>query len=546
MKEKVYTVKEAAEILGYSTNTVYGYLRSGQIKSVRVGRGKFRIPASELSKFEGVSEGEEVEEEKEEIVTGPLLLPLPRPGKSLEDLGGETPWHIMKLWLAERVGLPRLFDWLVALASIVLGLSMFVYNRQLDVFIGGGLAGWFMPIRLTLIIAGFGLILADMIQEEFAVYKHINNIFRVILMFVYFVLAYWQMKEGDMDGLIINGLFGAMILLEAGFGVATAAAYALYIGSLTVGILFAFRYFPGTTGLSSISIAIYKVIDGYGVILDVLAVLVLFLLIWGYMANKKVFRRVLGICGLLLVILSVHYATQSYWARSFFILVTAVIGMLLPFWDEFKIRTEIDRTLVFRMFGLVTMTFALAVMLIGIVQSILMRNAEANLREKSEYGKIIINRTVENSTSALEGLSGNELFRTALLNKNEADLVSFTKALFKNTVDFNNIAVVDVSGEVVAVYPLVKKTQINFGRLGYFSDVVQGGRNYFSPRVEPYPYGEGQTVIVGVPVKANDGKIIGGVFAGYNLKVLGDRLNEVASEDVGQYFGVLDYDGRWL
>ena len=551
MKDKVYTVKEAANLLGYSTNTVYGYLRSGEIKSVRVGRGKFRIPASELSKFEEAAEKSdspvETEEEEREVVVveSPAILPSPRPGRSLEALSGETPWHIIKLWLAERVGLPRLFDWLVALASIVLGLSMFLYNRQLDILVAGNLSEWFLPIRLTLIIAGFGLILADMIQEEFTIYKHLNNIFRVILMVVYFALAYIQMKAGDMDGLIINGLFAGIILLEAVFGVMSSTAYAVYIGGLIIGIVLAFRYFPDTTGLSSISIAIYKVIDGYGVLLNGVALALLILLVWGYMTSKRVFRVVLGVCGILLVALSVHYATESYWARSFFILVAAMIGMLLPFWEEFKYRTEVDRTLVFRMFGTILMTFSLAIILIGIVQSILLRSAFINLSEKADYGRVVVDGAVENSTSALEGLVGNELFREALLKGNSEDLTSFSKALFKNYQDFNNITIVNLDGEAVAVYPLVGEKSVTFSDQGYFSDVVRGGNNYFSTISERYPYGE-KTVVVGVPVKESDGKIIGGVFASYNMNVLGDRLQELGAEDSGQHLGLLDIDGRWL
>ncbi|MBS3141504.1 hypothetical protein J4405_05165, partial [Candidatus Woesearchaeota archaeon] len=94
------------------------------------------------------------------------------------------------------------------------------------------------------------------------------------------------------------------------------------------------------------------------------------------------------------------------------------------------------------MFGAILMSFSLAIVLIGVVQSILMRNARVNLTEKVEYGKIIVDRAVENSLSALDGLSGNELFREALTKENEADLTSFSKALFKNYKDFENIAIV--------------------------------------------------------------------------------------------------------
>jgi len=545
MNEKAYTVKEAAKLLGYSTNTIYGYLKSKEIKSVRVGRGKIRIPARELEKF--VPETSEVAVKATYIPEASLVLPPPRPGRSLADLAGETPWHIIKLWLAERVGLPRLFDWFVALSSIILGLSMFLYNRQLDYLIAGNLSDWFLPIRLTLIIAGFGLILADMIQEEFTIYENLNNLFRIILMVVYAWLAYIQMRMGDMDGLIINGLFAFTILIESIFNVYSSTAYMIYVEGIVIGTVLAFRYFPATSGLSSISAQIYRFIDGYSWILNGIALLIILALFWGYFTSRRSLKIMLGLSGVLLVFLSAHYASESYWSRSFFVLIAAMIGMILPFWEEFKVKCEYDRTLVFRMFGTIIMAFSLAVVLIGIVQSILMRSTMTNLIEKVDYGKIITDETVTGSFSALEGLSENELFQDALERKDEDDLVSFSSALFKNFINFNNITVTDVSGQVIAIYPFIgTETKLNFARQNFFNEVVGGKQNYFSTQLEPYQYDSANSVIVGVPVIGSDGTVIGGVFASYNLAVLNDKLQEIAVESEGQYFGVLDADGIWV
>ena len=119
-------MSEAAKTLGYSKNSIYSFLKDGLIKSVRIGKGKFRIPEKEIKKFE-VSRGSKVEslEEKTEItaadptVPASALLPIPRPGKSLSELSGESVLHVIKLWLEERVGFPALFDWLTSLMSII-------------------------------------------------------------------------------------------------------------------------------------------------------------------------------------------------------------------------------------------------------------------------------------------------------------------------------------------------------------------------------------------------------------------------------------------
>ena len=54
-KNRIYTVKEVARLLGFSTNTIYKYLDQGKIKSTRLGEeGRFRIPQREVAKLLGL------------------------------------------------------------------------------------------------------------------------------------------------------------------------------------------------------------------------------------------------------------------------------------------------------------------------------------------------------------------------------------------------------------------------------------------------------------------------------------------------------------
>lgn len=54
MSNRIYNVRQAAKILGLSTNTTYKYLREGRIKSSRGHvRGTFIIPAKSLEDFLG-------------------------------------------------------------------------------------------------------------------------------------------------------------------------------------------------------------------------------------------------------------------------------------------------------------------------------------------------------------------------------------------------------------------------------------------------------------------------------------------------------------
>ncbi len=55
--KRYYTVKEAAKILGVSTNTLYKYLNEGSLKGKRLNsRGRFKIPLSEITPYTGEKE----------------------------------------------------------------------------------------------------------------------------------------------------------------------------------------------------------------------------------------------------------------------------------------------------------------------------------------------------------------------------------------------------------------------------------------------------------------------------------------------------------
>src|SRR3990172_2202327 len=66
--KRFYTVKEASEILGFSTNTVYKYLDEGKLKGVRIGQGRFKIPKEVLAPY--LSTAEKVESVVQQEVIG--------------------------------------------------------------------------------------------------------------------------------------------------------------------------------------------------------------------------------------------------------------------------------------------------------------------------------------------------------------------------------------------------------------------------------------------------------------------------------------------
>ena len=52
--EKLYTVKEVAEILSVSQNTIWRWVREGKLKSIKLSNGATRFTEKDIQEFMGV------------------------------------------------------------------------------------------------------------------------------------------------------------------------------------------------------------------------------------------------------------------------------------------------------------------------------------------------------------------------------------------------------------------------------------------------------------------------------------------------------------
>ena len=50
MDERIYTVREVAQKLGFTEKTIYNYIKKKKIKALKIGK-QYRIPQKELRKL---------------------------------------------------------------------------------------------------------------------------------------------------------------------------------------------------------------------------------------------------------------------------------------------------------------------------------------------------------------------------------------------------------------------------------------------------------------------------------------------------------------
>lgn len=115
---KLYTVKEAAKIVGVSTNTLYKYLDEDRIHAARGSaiQGRFRIPESALEEFLGISLSSQENSQPHAKLTDVSEVGQTKPTDSLAD----QPTPVPTVTLEHRsTGLP------LKLARFLLILALF-------------------------------------------------------------------------------------------------------------------------------------------------------------------------------------------------------------------------------------------------------------------------------------------------------------------------------------------------------------------------------------------------------------------------------------
>lgn len=557
--EKSYSVKEAAKELGYSTNSMYGFLKEGLIKSVRIGNGKFKIPQSEIDKFRVGKEKENdvnldkslvVDEKKREamqdmqvrtILVPGTLLPKPRPGKSLADLSGESVFHTLRLWFEERVGFPRLFDWLTSLTSIVLGVSLYLYSSQLDILSVGRLAFWMNPIRLAMILGGVGLILASMIRDEAGRKLNSVNYFRMVLVASFLGLAGILYTGKDIDGFLIHGLFGLTILIEALTDVRSSTVYMFYIFGLLVSVSVVFFFFPDGSGLSTITSALRFILDGYSWLLGVLVFVLLALGLYGYFWNKQFLKNVSFLYGVLLCVLALYYGVGNYWSRAFAVLLAGMVGMILPYWESFKVKIDQDRPLVFKMFGTVLMCFAIPMLLIAVMQKTLISNAYQMLSDKAELAAVMYANNIDNLTEGATMLAGNKNFIAAFAKKQNEELVNEIRIMSAGNRTVAIVGAVDAKGKPVAFYPASQFLMLqDFSKGEFLISVLRDGKPFVTNDLRTVVGGIDNVIVIGVPAVDAKNVVSGAVVVGVSGANISTELQKLGQKSLSQEVIIID------
>src|SRR3989344_387901 len=187
--KKTYTVKQLADALGFSTNTVYKYLLEGKIKATRLGKeGRFRIQEEEVMRLLGLK-GEKPQIAPAFVIASEAKQSLSTVGQGQLDgiVSSPTAPRNDKLALLTKVSNPDLFDWFLSLTAIFLGIAFFLFPLHYQYITFEPYRIWLMVLKFALIGLGVALMAADVFIPVKKFHHH--AIIRLPLMLTFAGLA---------------------------------------------------------------------------------------------------------------------------------------------------------------------------------------------------------------------------------------------------------------------------------------------------------------------------------------------------------------------
>lgn len=540
---KTYTVKEVADILGFSTNSIYTFLKEKRLRGVRIGKGRFRIPEEELSRILHLSKKPQGTESVSPVAVAANTLTQ----GSMEKTGDAALFapevgRIIKH--GDALSVPNIFDWFVGMAAVIAGVGLFLFNGPLAV---GPLAKFAMVypvIRVILIAAGLGIIVSGAVARN----GFLHKFFQLSLVVLGCINAFGLARNGDMEGAMVYGSMALMVLITNLVPLGGIVSILMYASIIAVCMPAALILFPNDAHIQAFSVFFQTPVTSMAMISVVMSAMLLSGLWVGYTGKRNVFIVSTAVFALVSMLAAVLYGHIQMWSRAFYFIVISYFIGLLPYW--WPLQQHVHRRYRIVLHGIFVAVGAILLIAILVI-NLLQQNAWRN-KEKDFSGKIkIAQTTLQNETISVQGLlqvaAANRDFVETIHAKDTAKLTANAKILYEGSPSIRRLVFLDADGAGVVMYPYGEFDETNFAHREYFQQVKATGKPFVSGVFLANPDHVARYVIsVAVPFYGSNNEFWGVMVASLDLQRIGLQLNQIAVDVDGEYFVVADSMGNIL
>jgi len=523
---KFYTVKQVAELLGFSTNTVYKYLDEGKIKATRLEKeGRFRIPEKEVVRLLGSKHNPEYSENSaSQNVSRSDNQTIGNSDLSGIPSSSEFSGNLIKL---RNIGVPSLFDWFVGTLSIFLGLSHLLFsNYTLSIELE--------PYRIYIAfikfgLVGFGIFLlaADIFKPRGLLWHRLTHILLAALFLVLAIIFY---QAGMYSKVVGDGAIALILILAAFTKLGDKARFVIFINLLAIFAGFAFILSPQSIGFP----LLVQWISGnqfvFGLGWFSLTLLVVLGSILGFYKNEKflIFGAFLVGAG------SLAYAVLAFglgfWEDIIYSIVLASFIILLPFWHRFENFSTISKKQIIQGFGWLAMVLTIGFALVFYLQSSFKQYVASESKRSLETAIARIESYIGQAKLEVDSFQRDTELISLLEseNKDTEKLGEAARRLLLGSGALRRVLIYDKDGRGIAVYPGDPVFQgTDFSDRDYFQRAKNTKKTVLAETIIPRISGPIIIVPIATPILDEKNEVLGIVAGSVDLMKLSLRLSEV-------------------
>ncbi len=529
LPKATYSVSEVATILGYSTNSIYTFLEKKKIKAIRMGKGRFKIPASEV----------------ERLLTGPKIpsvLPMAHVftnDQTVHDLPSRT-----SLGITDSMDEPLdIFPWFFSLTSIVSGVSLFIISTSVEMMTQTGLLWLAWVVRFMFLFAGILGLWTLLVGNGNSRIRMLSYGCGVIASFT---LVGVSVLLGRPIGALLYGSFGISILCS--FFLSGIRAFALHVLMFLFGIIVFGIFFPQINGIEQL------IPSGMNLPIQQLSLWLFVSVVFSgmlYLLGKR-YSRIVGFLGVaimffIITAVSVALAQHLSWIMSFVLMVTAVSMGIAEFWEPESLRRKSDKAVFTMTYLMIGSIFLLTIGVVHVISSSLLTTMADTLEDRVMYGKVVTVTAVDTVKSALEGIAQNTVFGDAVGKRSVDILSAYSRGLIEGSRMIAEVHITDIAGVILHSYPTEEDPQEEYERV---REVVLESLSVGKSIAKTVVYSERGAsephAWIAVPVYDSNRQIVGAISGDMNIGELSDRLQRIGRSERGEYLEIIDSDGQMI
>lgn len=523
-----YTVKQVADILGYSTNSIYTFLKEKRIKGVRVGKGRFRIPQAELDRLLAVSPSKN---QQAQIVGMPQSAPEILAPERLTSL---TDSHIH---------VPNFFDWYIGSVALCMSATFMLVSPLID---GMRVAPYlvFQPLLQVLLAVGaVGLLYTDIMDHKTNRWR---GVFYGLLLLGITAAGVLFFRNGDYPFTFLVAALIVAALMRLFAQVDGVRVYGWYMGLTWVVLIGSCVMFPQDErihALMNLNIS-PTVLWSIGV-----GAAVTVLILSRFVRDIRALLSGLRVgSGVMFIAIALWLGVHAYWIRSFIFLTTGFYAFFVSVWLSLILTRRDHQRMIFQLVGCMLSLSLLAIVFVRLFQQNVLSYAQVDLKQKTQLATLTIASSVEKAQRVLVTFTQNPLVTAAVKAEKVTDLEGLSRSVFESNAPFRRVVITRADGQILSYYPLrgAVPTTASLGNRDYFLQAVVSKKPVISEVVNSMTTPSRPSVAIAVPMVNAAKEVVGMVVGVLELDAINLQVQQLVTSARGEYVVVIDQTKKRL